>query len=58
MIDSIYLNAIIEANKAGARGWQVIGAEMPDNVADDYRIRLTLIRPSLRSATQREWFDK
>ncbi len=58
MIDSIYLNAIMEANKLGAKGYQVIGAEMPHSAADDYKIKLIIIRPILRGAADKLWFDE
>lgn len=57
-IDSIYYNAIIEANKFGAKGWQVVGAEMSDRATDNYKIKLMLMRPIPKSASQMEWFDE
>ena len=58
MIDPIYLSAIMEANKLGAKGLQVVGAEMPHSAADDYRIKLIIMRPIPRGAASKAWFDE
>ena len=56
-VDPIYLNAIIEANKLGARGIQVIGAEMPSSALDDYRIKLFITTPIIGTACEKQWFE-
>lgn len=56
--DAIYFNAIIEANKLGAKGFQIVEAIMPQSAGESYRIKFVITRPIPRSATQKDWYEE
>lgn len=51
------MDAIIRANKLGAKGVQVVWAEWPKSATEDQRIILVIQEPLVTNATEKLWYE-
>ena len=56
-MDEIILEAILRANKLGARGQRVIAVREPETASESPFLKLTTDSPIAETASEREWYE-
>ena len=58
LIDYWIEEAIIRANKLGAKGYQVVAIKEPECATSDGKLTLVLTKPRIGNATDIPWYER
>ncbi len=58
MEHALFLDALIRANKLGAKGMRVVDYILPESAISDYRITLISAIVEPRTAAEGNWYDE